>query len=184
MKITTIGLGYIGFPTSLLFATHGHQVIGVDVNKNVVEMLNQGTVHIEEPGLQELYKEARTIGNFQVSETPSASDAFIIAVPTPNKNDRQKSCDLSYVEAAIESVLPYLENGNLLIIESTIAPRTMEDVVRPMVQAAGFTVGVDIYLAHCPERVLPGNIAYELVHNPRIIGGVTPACTEKIKNAV
>ncbi|WP_430534801.1 nucleotide sugar dehydrogenase [Listeria rocourtiae] len=181
MKITTIGLGYIGFPTSVLFAMHGHQVIGVDVNRRVVEMLSRGTVHIEEPGLQELYQEARVLGNFQVSQTPSASDAFIIAVPTPNRDDAYKSCDLSYVKAAITSVVPYLKNGDLLIIESTIAPRTMEDVVRPMIQAAGFTVGVDVYLAHCPERVLPGNIAYELVHNPRIIGGVTPVCTEKAK---
>ncbi|MBC1797083.1 nucleotide sugar dehydrogenase [Listeria booriae] len=181
MKITTIGLGYIGFPTSVLFAMHGHEIVGVDVNHRVVETLRQGTVHLEEPGLQEMYREARARGNFQVSQTPSASDAFIIAVPTPNKDDAYKSCDLSYVEAAITSVLPYLENGNLVIIESTIAPRTMEDIVQPMIQAAGFTVGVDVYLAHCPERVLPGNIAYELVHNPRIIGGVTPACTEKAK---
>lgn len=181
MKITTIGLGYIGFPTSVLFAMHGHQVVGVDVNRRVVETLSQGRVHLEEPGLEALYREARAMGNFQVSQTPSASDAFIIAVPTPNKDDAYKSCDLSYVEAAITSVLPYLKNGDLLIIESTIAPRTMEDVVRPMIQSAGFTVGVDVYLAHCPERVLPGNIAYELVHNPRIIGGVTPVCTEKAK---
>ncbi|MBC2243103.1 nucleotide sugar dehydrogenase [Listeria booriae] len=181
MKITTIGLGYIGFPTSVLFAMHGHEIVGVDVNHRVVETLRQGTVHLEEPGLQEMYREARARGNFQVAQTPSASDAFIIAVPTPNKDDAYKSCDLSYVEAAITSVLPYLENGNLVIIESTIAPRTMEDIVQPMIQAAGFTVGIDVYLAHCPERVLPGNIAYELVHNPRTIGGVTPACTEKAK---
>ncbi|MBC1605504.1 nucleotide sugar dehydrogenase [Listeria rocourtiae] len=181
MKITTIGLGYIGFSTAVLFAKQGHEVVGVDVNKHIVERLSRGTVHLEEPGLQELYREVLAVGEFSVSQKPCTSDAFIIAVPTPNKDDTYKSCDLSYVVAAVKSVIPHLEKGNLLIIESTIAPRTMEDVVQPMIQAAGFTVGVDVYLAHCPERVLPGNIAYELVHNPRIIGGVTPACTEKVK---
>ncbi|MBC1937011.1 nucleotide sugar dehydrogenase [Listeria grandensis] len=181
MKITTIGLGYIGLPTSILFATHGHHVRGVDANPAVVETLNQGFIHIEEEGLQKLYNEALQSGSFEASLTPNESDAFIIAVPTPNKQDAYKSCDLSYVISAVESTLPYLEKGNLLIVESTIAPRTTEDVVKPMLEAAGFTIGEDLFLAHCPERVLPGNIAYELVHNPRIIGGVTPACTAVAK---
>ncbi|MBC2258203.1 nucleotide sugar dehydrogenase [Listeria booriae] len=181
MKITTIGLGYIGLPTSILFATHGHHVRGVDANPAVVETLNQGYIHIEEEGLQALYNEALQAGNFEAALTPSDSDAFIIAVPTPNNEDEYKSCDLSYVISAVESTIPYLEKGNLLIVESTIAPRTTEDVVQPMLEAAGFTVGEDIFLAHCPERVLPGNIAYELVHNPRIIGGITPACTAVAK---
>lgn len=181
MKITTIGLGYIGLPTSILFATNGHQVRGVDANPAVVETLNQGYIHIEEEGLQTLYNEALQNRRFEASLIPTHSDAFIIAVPTPNKNDAYKSCDLSYVEAAVNSVIPYLEEGNLLIIESTIGPRTTEDVVQPMLETAGFTIGENIYLAHCPERVLPGNIAYELVHNPRIIGGVTPACTAVAK---
>ncbi|EUJ44734.1 nucleotide sugar dehydrogenase [Listeria riparia] len=181
MKITTIGLGYIGLPTSILFATHGHHVRGVDANPAVVETLNQGYIHIEEEGLQALYNEALQAGNFEAALTPSDSDAFIIAVPTPNNEDEYKSCDLSYVISAVESTIPYLEKGNLLIVESTIAPRTTEDVVQPMLEAAGFTVGEDIFLAHCPERVLPGNIAYELIHNPRIIGGITPACTAVAK---
>ncbi|MBC1499778.1 nucleotide sugar dehydrogenase [Listeria weihenstephanensis] len=181
MKITTIGLGYIGLPTSILFATHGHQVTGVDIRPSVVDTLNQGLIHIEEEGLQALYNEALAAGNFQASLTPTHSDAFIIAVPTPNNDDRYKSCDLTYVEAAVNSIIPYLEEGNLVIVESTIAPRTTEDIVQPMLEQAGFTIGKDIFLAHCPERVLPGNIAYELVHNPRIIGGVTPACTTAAK---
>ncbi|MBC1792490.1 nucleotide sugar dehydrogenase [Listeria booriae] len=181
MKITTIGLGYIGLPTSILFATHGHQITGVDVRPSVVDTLNQGLIHIEEEGLQDLYNEALAAGNFKASLTPAPSDAFIIAVPTPNNDDTYKSCDLSFVESAVNSIIPYLETGNLVIVESTIAPRTTEDFVKPMLERAGFTVGKDIFLAHCPERVLPGNIAYELIHNPRIIGGVTPACTEVAK---
>lgn len=181
MKITTIGLGYIGLPTSILFATHGHQITGVDVRPSVVDTLNQGLIHIEEEGLQDLYNEALAAGNFNASLTPAPSDAFIIAVPTPNNDNTYKSCDLSFVESAVDSVIPYLEKGNLVIVESTIAPRTTEDFVKPMLERAGFTVGKDIFLAHCPERVLPGNIAYELIHNPRIIGGVTPACTEVAK---
>ncbi|MBA3925435.1 nucleotide sugar dehydrogenase [Listeria rustica] len=181
MKITTIGLGYIGLPTSILFATHGHQVVGVDVSPTVVEKLNQGFIHIEEEGLQALYNEALAIGNFEAALTPAHADAYIVAVPTPNMEDRYKSCDLSYVESAIRSIIPYLTAGNIVIVESTIAPRTMEDVVQPMLEQAGFTIGEDLYLAHCPERVLPGNIAYELVYNPRIIGGVTPNCTAQTK---
>ncbi|MBC1227065.1 nucleotide sugar dehydrogenase [Listeria booriae] len=181
MKITTIGLGYIGLPTSVLFATHGHEVRGVDANPAVVETLNQGYIHIEEEGLQKLYSQALQSGSFEASLTPSESDAFIIAVPTPNKDDEHKSCDLSYVVSAVESILPYIQKGNLIIVESTIGPRTTEDVVQPILEAAGFTIGEDLFLAHCPERVLPGNIAHELVHNPRIIGGVTTNCTEAAK---
>lgn len=181
MKITTIGLGYIGLPTSIMFATSNHQVLGVDANATVIETLNNGYIHIEEEGLQKLYNKALKAQNFTASLTPDYSDAFIIAVPTPNNDDAHKSCDLSYVQSAVSSILPYLQTGNLVIIESTIAPRTTEDVVGPMIEAAGFTIGEDIYLAHCPERVLPGNIAYELVHNPRIIGGVTSACTKAVK---
>ncbi|MBC6300528.1 nucleotide sugar dehydrogenase [Listeria booriae] len=181
MKITTIGLGYIGLPTSVLFATHGHQVRGVDANPAVVETLNKGYIHIEEEGLQTLYNEALQSNSFEATMTPGTSDAFIIAVPTPNNNDAHKSCDLSYVVAAVNSIIPHLQKGNLVIIESTIGPRTTEDTVQPMLEAAGFTIGEDIFLAHCPERVLPGNIAHELIHNPRIIGGVTPACTSVAK---
>ncbi|MBC1566201.1 nucleotide sugar dehydrogenase [Listeria booriae] len=181
MKITTIGLGYIGLPTSVLFATHGHQVRGVDANPAVVETLNKGYIHIEEEGLQTLYNDALQSNSFEATMTPGSSDAFIIAVPTPNNNDAHKSCDLSYVVAAVNSIIPHLQKGNLVIIESTIGPRTTEDTVQPMLEAAGFTIGEDIFLAHCPERVLPGNIAHELIHNPRIIGGVTPACTSVAK---
>lgn len=179
MKLCTIGLGYIGLPTSAMFSNFGVDVIGVDVSKHVVETLNKGEIHIEEPGLGEMIKDAVAKGSFKASLTPEKADAFIIAVPTPNHDDEFLSCDLSYVIAACKSIIPYLEKGNTVIVESTIAPRTMDDFVKPIFEAAGFEVGKDIYLAHCPERVLPGQILHELIYNNRIVGGITPACTEK-----
>lgn len=178
LKILVMGLGYIGLPTSIMFANHGQQVVGVDVSERVVNSLNSGTIHIEEPGLQEELDKAIAVGNFRASLQAEAADAFIISVPTPNKDDALKSCDLSYVKSAITATLPYLEKGNTVIVESTIAPRTTEDFVKPLLESAGFTVGQDIFLVHCPERVLPGKIIHELIYNNRIIGGVTEACTE------
>lgn len=178
MKICTMGLGYIGLPTSAMFAKYGATVVGVDLFPEVVNKLNNGEIHIEEPGLGEVVKEVVEKGNFRASLTPEEADAFIIAVPTPNNDDMYKSCDLSYVLKATESVLPFVKKGNVIIVESTIAPRSMDDHVKPLVEAAGFTVGEDIFLVHCPERVLPGQILHELIHNNRIVGGVTEACSE------
>ncbi|MBS4200638.1 nucleotide sugar dehydrogenase [Bacillus sp. FJAT-49732] len=178
MKLCTVGLGYIGLPTSIMFAKHDVDVIGVDVRPEVIQSLNSGKIHIEEPGLQEALEEVVAKGKFRASLSPEKADAFIIAVPSPNNDDLYKSCDLSFVLSAVNSVIPLLEKGNVLIVESTIAPRSMDDYVKPAIEAAGFVVGEDIYLVHCPERVLPGQIMYELVHNNRIVGGITPACTE------
>lgn len=178
MKVCTMGLGYIGLPTSIMFAKHEVEVVGVDVNAKVIEALNAGRIHIEEPGLQEALTEVIEKKKFRASLIPEKADAFIISVPTPNRHDEMKSCDLSYVRSAIHTVIPYLEKGNVLIVESTIAPRTMVDEIKPLIEKAGFTVGRDLYLVHCPERVLPGQILHELVYNNRIVGGVTPACTE------
>jgi UDP-N-acetyl-D-mannosaminuronic acid dehydrogenase len=178
MKITTIGLGYIGLPTSIMFARHGVQVVGVDIKPEVIESLNSGKIHIEEPGLQEALNEVIEKGTFKASLTPERADAFIISVPTPNNDDANKSCDLTYVLSAVKSALQYVEKGNVIIVESTIAPRSMDDYVKPMVEEAGFEVGKDIFLVHCPERVLPGQILHELIYNNRIVGGITPECTE------
>ncbi|UOY91157.1 nucleotide sugar dehydrogenase [Ectobacillus sp. JY-23] len=178
MKICTMGLGYIGLPTSAMFAKYGAEVVGVDIYPEVVEKLNRGEIHIEEPGLGEVVKEVVDKGLFRASLTPEAADVFIIAVPTPNHNDEHKSCDLTYVLTATKQVLPHVKKGNVIIVESTIAPRSMDDYVKPLVEEAGFTVGKDIFLVHCPERVLPGQIMHELVHNNRIVGGVTEACAE------
>ena len=178
MKVCTIGLGYIGLPTSAVFAKYGVDVVGVDIHQSVVDKLNRGEIHIEEPGLGEVVKSVVENGKFRASMEPEKADAFIIAVPTPNNDDDHKSCDLTYVLEATKRVLPYVEKGNVIIVESTIAPRTMDDFVKPLVEEAGFVVGEDIFLVHCPERVLPGQILHELVHNNRIVGGLTAACAE------
>ncbi len=178
MKLCTVGLGYIGLPTSIMFAKYGVQVVGVDVNPSVIESLNSGSIHIEEPGLQEAFVEVLEKGAFRASLQPEKADAFIVAVPTPNNDDLYKSCDLNYVLSAVQNVIPFLEKGNVLIVESTIAPRSMDDFVKPLVEKAGFVVGKDVFLVHCPERVLPGQILHELIYNNRIVGGITPACTE------
>ncbi|UCZ52940.1 nucleotide sugar dehydrogenase [Bacillus shivajii] len=178
MNICTIGLGYIGLPTSIMFAKHGVDVVGVDVKSEVIDSLNNGTIHIEEPGLQDALNEVLEGGTFKASMEPEKSDVFIVAVPTPNKEDEHKSCDLTYVLSATRAALPYMEKGNTIIVESTIAPRTMDDHVKPLIEEAGLTIGEDIFLVHCPERVLPGQIMHELIYNNRIVGGVTEACTE------
>ncbi|AJI22915.1 nucleotide sugar dehydrogenase [Priestia megaterium] len=178
MKLCTVGLGYIGLPTSIMFAKHDVEVTGVDISPRVIESLNNGKIHLEEPGLQEALNEVIAKGTFKAALQPEKADAFIVAVPTPNNNDENKSCDLSYVLSAVNMVIPHLEKGNVLIVESTIAPRSMDDYVKPVLEAAGYEIGKDIFLVHCPERVLPGQILHELVHNNRIVGGMTPNCTE------
>lgn len=178
MKLTTIGLGYIGLPTSIMFAKHGVDVVGVDIKQEAVDKLNNGQIHIEEPGLQEALEEVLASGKFKASTTPGQADAYIIAVPTPNNSDEHKSCDISIVMSGVESIVPLLKKGDTVIVESTIAPRTMDDHVKPYLESEGFIIGEDIYLVHCPERVLPGKIMHELVYNNRIIGGITPACVE------
>ena len=178
MKLTTIGLGYIGLPTSIMFAKHGVDVVGVDIKQEAVDMLNGGQIHIEEPGLQDALEEVLETGKFRASTTAEEADAYIIAVPTPNKNDEYKSADISIVMSGVESIVPLLKKGDTVIVESTIAPRTMDDHVAPYLEEQGFKIGEDIYLVHCPERVLPGQIMHELVYNNRIVGGMTPQCVE------
>lgn len=179
MKICVIGLGYIGLPTAAMFASHGCEVVGVDVSQKVVDTLNAGHIHIEEPGLEEVVRKTVVNGMFRATTTPETADTFIIAVPTPNLDDEFLSCDLTYVLEGAKGILPYIADGNTVIVESTIAPRSMDDYVLPIFEEAGFSVGVNLYLAHCPERVLPGQILYELKNNNRIVGGITLECTEK-----
>lgn len=178
LKLTTIGLGYIGLPTSIMFAKHRVDVLGVDIKQEAVDKLNNGQIHIEEPGLQEALDEVIASGKFRASTKPEEADVYIIAVPTPNNDDEHKSCDNSIVMAGVESIVPLLKKGDTVIVESTIAPRTMDDFVKPYLESKGFAIGEDIFLVHCPERVLPGQIMHELIHNNRIIGGITPACIE------
>ncbi|EUJ21742.1 capsular polysaccharide synthesis enzyme [Listeria grandensis FSL F6-0971] len=175
MKIAMIGLGYIGLPTAVMFAKNGQEVIGFDTNKDVIASLQSGRIHIEEPGLQEAFEDVLGNGLLRPVSQLEPAGTFIIAVPTPHTEDH--SCDTRYIRQAVQDVIPLLEIGNTIILESTVAPKTTTGVIQPMLEEAGFTVGVDVYLVHCPERVLPGKIMMELVHNNRIIGGVTPECT-------
>jgi UDP-N-acetyl-D-mannosaminuronic acid dehydrogenase len=175
-KVCVLGLGYIGLPTASTFATHGMEVVGVDVKKNVVEVLRNGEIHIHEPGLRTLVKAAFGSGNLRVSGAPEPADAFIIAVPTPIRED--KRADLSYVVAASESIVPHLQEGNLVVLESTSPPRTTIDVVAPILERSGMQVGSAIHLAYSPERVLPGKILHELIENARVIGGIDDKSSE------
>ncbi|WP_405267449.1 nucleotide sugar dehydrogenase [Methanobrevibacter sp.] len=178
MKICVIGQGYIGLPTAALFSRSHCEVVGVDISEEMINNLNNGIIHIEEPGIADIIKTAIKNNEYTASLTPQKADAFIITVPTPYIVENY-SCDLSYVVTACNSILPYLEKGNTVIIESTIAPMSTDETIKPIFEKAGFTIGEDLYLAHCPERVLPGKIIEELVHNDRIIGGVTPECAKK-----
>lgn len=171
-----MGLGYIGLPTAIIAAKHGVDVVGVDINPKVVEMTNQGKLHIIEPGMEEMLQEVIAAGKFKAYTTPQESDAYFMVVPTPFKGDHEP--DVSYVEAATRSVLPLLKEGDLYVIESTSPIGTTEmmaDIIfteRPELEGK-------IFIAYCPERVLPGNVIYELVHNDRVIGGLTPESTDK-----
>ena len=178
MKVCIIGQGYIGLPTAALFARNHCEVVGVDVNEKMIENLNNGIIHIEEPGISDIIKQALKNKVYKASLKPEKADAFIITVPTPYIPENY-SCDLSYVISACESIIPFLEKGNVVIVESTIAPMSTDNIVKPIFEKEGFTIGNDLYLAHCPERVLPGKIIEELIHNDRIIGGITPECSQK-----
>jgi UDP-N-acetyl-D-mannosaminuronic acid dehydrogenase len=178
MKVCIMGQGYIGLPTAALFSRSHCEVVGVDINEEIIGNLNKGIIHIEEPGIADIIKKSVKNNTYKASLTPEKADAFIITVPTPYIIENY-SCDLSYVVTACETIIPYLEKGNTVIIESTIAPMSTDETIKPIFEKAGFTIGKDLYLAHCPERVLPGRILEELVHNDRIIGGVTPDCSVK-----
>jgi len=169
-SLCVLGLGYIGLPTASTFATHGIKVVGVDTNPAIVESLKNGQVHLFEPGLRTLVQAAIRSGNLVVSDTPQPAEAFIIAVPTPFKND--KKADMRYVVSAAESIVPHLKKGNLIILESTSPPRSTVDLLAPILEKSGLTAGQDFYLAYSPERVLPGKILQELIENARVIGGL------------
>ncbi|MEA3440364.1 MAG: nucleotide sugar dehydrogenase [Chloroflexota bacterium] len=169
-KICVLGLGYIGLPTASTFATHGLEVIGVDVNTKVVETLKNGGLHIHEPGLRTLVRAALGSGNLRISDQPESADAFIIAVPTPFLAD--KRADMSFVRAAAGAIAPYLTPGNLVVLESTSPPRTTVEMVAPILERSRLVAGEDFLLAYSPERVLPGQILRELIENARVIGGI------------
>lgn len=171
-----MGLGYIGLPTAIIAAKNGVSVVGVDVNPKVVEMTNAGRLHIIEPGLEEMLAEVVSSGALKASLVPEVSDAYFMVVPTPFKGNHEP--DISYVEAATRAVLPLLKEGDLYVIESTSPVGTTEKMTDLIFSERPELEG-KIYIAYCPERVLPGNVIYELVHNDRVIGGIDEASTEK-----
>lgn len=182
-RIVVMGLGYVGLPTAAVFASRRIEVLGVDVNQRAVDTINQGRVHIVEPSLDIVVRATVTEGYLRAATQPEPADAFLIAVPTPFKDD--KVPDLSFVEAAARSLAPVLQPGNLVVLESTSPVGTTEslcqwlaeerpDLTFPLQHAEHS----DIRVAHCPERVLPGQVIKELVENDRVIGGITPACAE------
>lgn len=175
-KICVLGLGYIGLPTASTFATSGVKVIGVDVNKRVVNSLQNGEVHIYEPGLRTLVQAAIQSENLIIADHPEEADAFIIAVPTPFYDE--KKADLTFVKSAAESIVPVLRKGNLVVLESTSPPRTTIDVLIPILEKSGLKAREDFYVAYSPERVLPGQILRELIENARVIGGIDEASAE------
>ncbi|MBU2278597.1 MAG: UDP-N-acetyl-D-mannosamine dehydrogenase [Gammaproteobacteria bacterium] len=184
--VSVIGLGYIGLPTAAMLASRKLRVIGVDVNQHAVDTINQGKIHIVEPELDLLVHAAVTGGYLSAQTKAAAADAFMIAVPTPFFDDL--SPDLSYVEAAVKSIAPVLNKGNLIVLESTSPVGTTELMckwikeIRPDLTLPTDSNTPDLHVAYCPERVLPGKVVHELISNDRIIGGLTAACSEMAKN--
>ena len=172
-------MGYIGLPTATMFSCYGHKVIGVDVNEKVVNNINKGKIIIEEPNLEEIVEDVVKKGNLIASISPKESDVFIISVPTPIKDD--KTSDMSYVISATKSIVKYLKEGNIVVLESTSPVGTTEEVVKPIIEESGLKVGRDIMLGYCPERVIPGKIIYELKNNDRVIGGIDKKSAEEIR---
>ncbi|MDC0239300.1 UDP-N-acetyl-D-mannosamine dehydrogenase [Candidatus Thioglobus sp.] len=189
MIISIIGLGYIGLPTAAILASSKVSVIGVDVNEKVVDTINKGEIHIIEPELEALVHSAVQNGNLRATTQPEKSDVFMLAVPTPFKANYKP--DLSYIESACRAIAPVLEKGNLVILESTSPVGTTEKMIDwlsaecsdlSFPEFGNNKFSADISIAHCPERVLPGNVVRELRENVRIIGGVTSHCAERASN--
>ena len=185
-KVSVIGLGYIGLPTAAVIASRGVEVVGVDVSQHAVDTINQGKIHIVEPDLDMLVQSAVTTGKLRATIEPEPADVFLIAVPTPFSDGYKP--DVSYIEAAVKKIAPVLQNGNLVILESTSPVGTTEKISEWLSEIRtdlSFphqnSEQIDIYIAHCPERVLPGYVIQELVTNDRVIGGLTPQCAEQAK---
>ncbi len=177
MKAVFMGLGYIGLPTAIIAAKEGGvDIVGVDINPDVVNQTNAGHLHIIEPGMEEMLQEVVNSKKLHASTTPEIADAYFMVVPTPFKGNHEP--DVSYVEAATRAVLPFLKEGDLYVIEST-SPIGTTEMMAEIIFNERPELKDKIYIAYCPERVLPGNVIYELVHNDRVIGGLNPKSTEK-----
>lgn len=177
--VNVIGLGYIGLPTALMLAAHGTEVVGTDYNSKLVETLKSGKTTFKEDGLDELFDNAIN-NNISFTTEYQTTNTYIVSVPTPY-DKFSKKVDASYVVSAVKDVLRVCEKGAVIVIESTISPGTIDKNIRPVIEENGFNIGSDIHLVHAPERIIPGNMIYELVHNNRTIGADDKAVGEKIK---
>lgn len=178
-RVNVIGLGYIGLPTAIMLAAHGVEAVGTDCNRHLVDELNAGRITFEEKGLEELFQEAVS-KDICFTTVYQHTDTYIIAVPTPYDKESKK-IDPSYVINAVESVLDVCQKGAIIVIESTVSPGTIDRYVRPAIESKGFVIGQDVHVVHAPERIIPGNMVYELKHNSRTIGADDPAIAEKVK---
>lgn len=177
--INVIGLGYIGLPTALMLAASGNEVIGTDIKEETIEMLKSGEVPFEEKGMTELYEEAAK-NNIRFTSEYQKTDMYIITVPTPYVRSSKK-IDPSYIQTAVNTVLDVCEKGAIIVVESTVSPGTIEKFIKPVIENHDFELGKDVYLVHAPERILPGNMVYELKHNSRTIGADEQYAGEKVK---
>lgn len=177
--VNVIGLGYIGLPTALMMASHGVEVIGTDYNKELVDTLNAGKTTFKEDGLDELFQNAVKAGIKFTTEYQN-TDVYIVSVPTPY-DKFSKKVDACYVVEAVKDVMKVCHKGATVVIESTVSPGTIDKFVRPVIEENGFTIGQDINLVHAPERIIPGNMVYELLHNNRTIGADDKTVGEKVK---
>jgi UDP-N-acetyl-D-mannosaminuronic acid dehydrogenase len=177
--VNVIGLGYIGLPTALMLASHGVEVVGTDYNNKLVETLQSGKTTFKEKGLDELFEEAVNKG-IEFSTEYQVTDVYIVSVPTPY-DDFSKKVDAGYIVKAIEKIITICKKGSTVVIESTVSPGTIDKFIRPIIEKNGITIGEDIHLVHAPERIIPGNMVYELLHNNRTIGADNFNVGEKIK---
>ncbi|MBQ2244869.1 MAG: nucleotide sugar dehydrogenase [Oscillospiraceae bacterium] len=177
--VNVIGLGYIGLPTALMLASHGVEVVGTDYNEALVATLNEGRTTFKEDGLEELFADAVGAG-IRFTTEYQVTDTYIVSVPTPY-DKFSKKVDPRYVVAAIETILGRCPKGAAIVVESTVSPGTIDKSIRPVIQARGFVIGEDIHLVHAPERIIPGNMVYELLHNDRTVGADSREVGEKIR---
>lgn len=177
--INVIGLGYIGLPTALMMAAHGQEVVGTDYNPELIATLTAGKTTFKEKGLDELFQQARSKG-IRFSTVYQETDTYVVSVPTPY-DPFSKKVDASYVVSAVQSVLDVCLNGAVIIIESTVSPGTIDKHVRPAIEKRGFRIGKDVHLVHAPERIIPGNMIHELLHNNRTVGADDPAIGKRVE---
>ena len=178
--VNVIGLGYIGLPTALMMASHGIDVIGTDYNEKLVDILKKGRTTFKEKGLDELFDSAVKAGISFTSEY-QMTEIYIVSVPTPY-DSASKKVDAEYIEDAVRHILDVCPKGAIIVIESTISPGTIDRQIRPVIEARGFSIGDDVHLAHAPERIIPGNMIYELLYNNRTIGADNKEIAERIKS--